>query len=100
MENNRSWKLLSSEQLLKDKWIDVRSEIWERPDGTIIQPFYKYGFPDYATALAITKDGKVILERIFRQGVGQTCIEFRSENASYLSTRQTSADHRTTWVPY
>ena len=75
MENNRSWKLLSSEQLLKDKWIDVRSEIWERPDGTIIQPFYKYGFPDYATALAITKDGKVILERIFRQGVGQTCIE-------------------------
>jgi len=62
MENNRSWKLLSSEQLLKDKWIDVKSEIWEKPDGTIIKPFYKYGFPDYATALAITKDGKVILE--------------------------------------
>jgi 8-oxo-dGTP pyrophosphatase MutT (NUDIX family) len=75
MLKNREWKLLSSKQLLKDKWVDVRSETWEKPDGTIVEPFYKYGFPDYATALAITKDGKVILERIFRQGVELTCIE-------------------------
>jgi 8-oxo-dGTP pyrophosphatase MutT (NUDIX family) len=75
MLNKREWKLLSSKQLLKDKWVDVRSETWEKPDGTIVEPFYKYGFPDYATALAITKDGKVILERIFRQGVELTCIE-------------------------
>lgn len=75
MEKKHEWKLLSSEQLLKDKWVDVRSETWEKPDGTIVKPFYKYGFPDYATALAITKDGKVILERMFRQGIGLTCIE-------------------------
>jgi 8-oxo-dGTP pyrophosphatase MutT (NUDIX family) len=75
MHKKREWQLLSSKQLLKDNWVDVRSETWEKPDGTIIEPFYKYGFPDYATALAITKDGKVILERIFRQGVGLTCIE-------------------------
>jgi 8-oxo-dGTP pyrophosphatase MutT (NUDIX family) len=75
MLKKREWKLLSSKQLLKDKWVDVRSETWEKPDGTIVEPFYKYGFPDYATALAITKDGKVILERVFRQGVELTCIE-------------------------
>lgn len=73
--DKKEWKLISSEQLLKDKWIDVRSETWERPDGKIIAPFYKYGFPDYATALAITKDGKVILEKMFRQGLGANCIE-------------------------
>lgn len=72
---NKEWRLVSSKQLLKDKWVDVRSETWEKPDGTIIEPFYKYSFPDYATALAITNDGKVILERVFRQGVGRTCIE-------------------------
>ncbi len=75
MEKKSEWKLIASEQLLKDHWIDVRSEIWEKPDGTIIKPFYKYGFPDYATALAITKEGKVVLEKVFRQGVGFTCIE-------------------------
>lgn len=75
MGKNFDWKLIASEQLLKDKWIDVKSETWERPDGKIITPFYKYGFPDYATALAVTKDGKVILERMFRQGLGVECIE-------------------------
>jgi len=75
MDKQLDWKLVSSEQLLKDKWVDVRSETWQKPDGTIISPFYKYGFPDYATALAITKDGKVLLERIFRQGLGITCLE-------------------------
>lgn len=75
MQHQKEWKLLLSKQLLKDNWVDVRAETWEKPNGQIIEPFYKYGFPDYATALAITKDGKVILERIFRQGVGLTCIE-------------------------
>jgi 8-oxo-dGTP pyrophosphatase MutT (NUDIX family) len=75
MEKKSEWKLIASEQLLKDNWIDVRSETWEKPDGKIITPFYKYGFPDYATALAITKEGKVVLEKVFRQGVGLTSIE-------------------------
>ena len=55
--------------------MDLRSESWEKPNGSIIEPFYKYGFPDYATALAITKEGKVILEKLFRQGIGADCIE-------------------------
>jgi 8-oxo-dGTP pyrophosphatase MutT (NUDIX family) len=75
MENNSDWKLISSKQLFKDKWVDLRSETWEKPNGSIIEPFYKYGFPDYATALAITKEGKVILEKVFRQGIGANCIE-------------------------
>ena len=75
MEKKSDWKLIASEQLLKDKWVDVRSETWQKPDGSILTPFYKYGFPDYATALAITKDGQVILERVFRQGVGLTSVE-------------------------
>jgi 8-oxo-dGTP pyrophosphatase MutT (NUDIX family) len=91
MEKMRDWKLLSSKQLLKDKWVDVRSETWEKPDGTIIEPFYKYGFPDYATALAITKDGKVILERMFRQGVGLTCIELPGGGVDPNDTSKTDA---------
>lgn len=75
MQRKFEWKILSSEQLLKDKWVDVKSETCEKPDGSVITPFYKYGFPDYATALAITKDGKVILERMYRHGLGITCIE-------------------------
>jgi len=62
MARELKWKTLSSKQLLKDKWTDVRADVCQRPDGTIIEPFYVYGFPDYTCAVAITKDGKVIFE--------------------------------------
>lgn len=63
------WALIASEQLVKDKWADVRKNSYQRPDGSIIEPFYVYGFPDYATALAITKEGKVIIEKVYRPGL-------------------------------
>ena len=69
------WKIKESKQLLKDKWIDVRADVCIRPDGKIIEPFYVYGFPDYATAVAITKEGKVILEKIYRHGLNIVATE-------------------------
>jgi ADP-ribose pyrophosphatase YjhB (NUDIX family) len=66
----KEWKLIESKQLFKDKWANIKQETWQQPNGQIIAPFYKYGFPNYTCAVAITKDGKVILEKIFRQGLG------------------------------
>lgn len=57
------WKLLHSEQLVKDQWADVRKNSYQKNDGSVIEPFYVYGFPDYATAVAITKRGTVIVEK-------------------------------------
>lgn len=66
----KEWTLLESNQLFKDRWADIKVETWQQPNGKIITPFYKYGFPNYTCAVAITKQGNVILERIFRQGLG------------------------------
>ena len=75
MERTLDWKLISSKQLFKDKWIDVSSNTYQKPDGTLIEPFYIYRFPDFATAVALTKEGNVILERIYRPGIEKVCIE-------------------------
>jgi ADP-ribose pyrophosphatase len=75
MEKNLNWKLLKREQLFKDKWADIRIDTCQKADGSIITPFYTYAFPDFATALAFTKDGQVILERIYRHGIEQTDFE-------------------------
>ncbi len=75
MERQFEWKLLKREQLFKDRWADIRIDTCEKPNGSIITPFYTYQFPDFATALAFTKDGKVILEKIYRHGVGLTPLE-------------------------
>jgi 8-oxo-dGTP pyrophosphatase MutT (NUDIX family) len=75
MERQFEWKLLKREQLFKDRWADIRIDTCEKPNGSIITPFYTYQFPDFASALAFTKDGKVILEKIYRHGVGITELE-------------------------
>jgi len=69
------WKVLKSEYLFKDLWFTVRRDTCQRPDGKIVSPYYVYEFPEWVTALALTEDGKVILERQYRHGLGQVAFE-------------------------
>lgn len=70
-----NWKILSSEYLFRDLWFTVRKDTCERPDGKIIAPYYVYEFPGWVTALALTKEGKVVLEKQYRHGIGETSFE-------------------------
>jgi 8-oxo-dGTP pyrophosphatase MutT (NUDIX family) len=70
-----SWKKLSSKYLFKDTWATVRADVCEKPDGKIIEPYYVYEFPDWVTAFALTKDGKVLMERQYRHALGETHFE-------------------------
>ena len=69
------WKILSSEYLFHDLWFKVRQDKCESPGGKIIEPYYVYEFPDWVNALAMTEDGKVILERQYRHALGEICME-------------------------
>lgn len=75
MNQSKKWRLVASEQLIKDKWADVRKNVYQKGDGNLIEPFYIYGFPDYATALALTQDGKVIVETVYRPGLDVVALE-------------------------
>lgn len=70
-----SWKQLSSKYIIKDTWAMVRADSCLRQDGKIIEPYYVYEFPDWVTAFAITKEGKVIVERQFRYALNATHFE-------------------------
>jgi 8-oxo-dGTP pyrophosphatase MutT (NUDIX family) len=69
------WKILSSEYLFNDLWFKVRKDKCESPGGKIIDPYYVYEFPTWVNALALTEDGKVILEKQYRHALGEVCIE-------------------------
>jgi ADP-ribose pyrophosphatase len=69
------WKTLSSEYLFRDLWFTVRKDKCERPDGKIVYPYYVYEFPTWVTAVALTKDGKFIMEKQYRHAVGMTMYE-------------------------
>lgn len=70
-----SWKTLSSEYLYKETWFTLRSDTCETPDGKIIKPYYVYEFPAWVIAVALTADGKFILERQYRHALGVTNLE-------------------------
>ena len=70
-----NWKILSSQYLFNDLWFKVRKDRCETPQGKIVDPYYVYEFPTWVTALAVTDDGKIILERQYRHALGETCIE-------------------------
>lgn len=73
--NDMNWKTLSSEYLFKDLWFTVRKDTCQRPDGKIVEPYYVYEFPEWVTAVALTREGKVIMERQYRHAAGLTMLE-------------------------
>jgi 8-oxo-dGTP pyrophosphatase MutT (NUDIX family) len=70
-----NWKTLASEYLFKDRWFTIRKDTCERPDGSVITPYYVYEFPDWVTAVALTRDGKIVMERQYRHALGMTMYE-------------------------
>ena len=69
------WEILSSEYLFNDLWFKVRKDICETPSGKIINPYYVYEFPEWATAFALTEDNKVILVKQYRHPIGEVIVE-------------------------
>ena len=69
------WKTRSSHYLFTDNWLTLRADTCEREDGTIIAPYYVYEFPDWVTAVPVTRDGKIVLVQQYRHALGEICIE-------------------------
>jgi ADP-ribose pyrophosphatase len=69
------WKKISSEYISRDIWGTVRKDICETAEGKIIDPYYVYEFPTWVTAVAITEEGKIIMERQYRYALDLVCYE-------------------------
>ena len=69
------WKVLKSEYLFRRPWLTVRRDCVELPDGRQNPEFYVLENPDWVNVIAITEDGKFVMERQYRHGLGKTCFE-------------------------
>lgn len=69
------WKKISSEYISKDIWGTVRKDVCQTAEGKIIDPYYVYEFPTWVSAVAITEEGKIIMERQYRYALDVTCYE-------------------------
>lgn len=75
MDENLKWKTLSSEYLSHETWFTVRKDTCERSDGTIVNNYYVFEFPEWATAFALTIEGKIIMTKQYRHALNEVGIE-------------------------
>ena len=69
------WKILSTEYLIKRKWLTARRDTVQLPDGRINEEYYILEYPDWVNVIAVTKDGEFVMERQYRHGAGEVGCE-------------------------
>ncbi|RYD59072.1 MAG: NUDIX hydrolase [Sphingobacteriales bacterium] len=69
------YKTLSSQYLHREPWLTVRKDAVEVPNGHVIPEYYVLEYPDWVNAIGITKDGKMVMIRQHRYGLGRTAYE-------------------------
>jgi ADP-ribose pyrophosphatase len=72
------WKLLKSEYVLRDRWLALRADTCQLPNGRTIAPYYVLEYPMWVNIVALTTDHEVVLVRQYRHGVQQTVLELPS----------------------
>lgn len=76
MENiERKWKVLDREYLIQRPWLTARRDQVELPDGRVIDEYYVLEYPDWVNVIALTTDGRFVMEKQYRHGLGVTGFE-------------------------
>lgn len=72
------WEILDSTYNYRDRWLALRSDTVRLPNGRVLAPFHVVEQPDWVTAIALTRDGGIVLVEEYRHGARQTVIELPS----------------------
>ena len=72
------WKLLHSEYVLHDRWLALRADTCQLPNGRTMVPYSVLEYPPWVNVVALTADQQVVLVRQYRHGVRQTLLELPS----------------------
>lgn len=72
----KKWKLLSKKDVSPSKWFPVEKRSYQLPDGKIVEDFFVTTLEDCVHTIAITKDGLVVMIKMFKQGADELMIQF------------------------
>jgi len=75
MAPDLKWQVLSSEYIHKGPWATLRTDKCQMPDGRIVPAYYVLEYPDWANAVAITEENKIIMVRQYRHAAGVVSLE-------------------------
>jgi len=70
-----AWEVLSRRLVLDDPWLRVRAERCRLPDGHVIDPYYVLDGADWVHVHALDDQGRLVLVRQYRHGIGRDGLE-------------------------
>lgn len=71
----RPWRVLSEEVIVERRWLRLREQRVELPNGHEIDEYHVVDGPDWAAVLALTDAGEVVMVRQYRHGIGEGSLE-------------------------
>ena len=72
---DQNWRVVRSEMLLKDRWVELRADDCVTSAGIKIGPYYVLSYPDWVHVVALTSASSLILVRQYRHAVGDCTLE-------------------------
>lgn len=76
MNEPKSWEVLASRYVYdKRPYMTLREDHVRMANGAEISDFFVFEYPDWASVLAVTETGELVLIRQYRHGIGQVHFE-------------------------
>lgn len=72
---HNEWKHVDSKYIHREKWFNLRSDKVLKGNGAEMEPYYVFEFSDWVNVFPVTTDGKIILVKQYRYGLGVWSIE-------------------------
>ncbi|MBI2864124.1 MAG: NUDIX hydrolase [Chloroflexi bacterium] len=69
------WEVLESEVVFANRWLRVRKDRCRLASGLIIDDYYVVERFDFVMVFAVTPDGRVVLVRQYKHGIGEVVCE-------------------------
>lgn len=77
-----NWKVLESVYSFVCPWLRVRKDHVKLPSGVEIDDFYVVEANDWVNIIALTQDGRFIIEEQYRHGCKKVCFELPAGNVA------------------
>jgi ADP-ribose pyrophosphatase len=71
----RPWRVLDRTRIYRaEPWLALERQKIELPDGTVIPDYHRIDLLDCTGVVAVAEDGRILLQRQYRHGVGRVCL--------------------------
>lgn len=64
----KPWKIRTSKYLIQDRWMTLRADCCELPNGVVLDTYYVREIQDFVQIVPISAEGNILIVRQYRHG--------------------------------